>query len=87
MPTKCVRWSYGPNLSTRKRIWHRDEQYFHYLTKWVHALHAISRTTNEACQQRWAMELAQAADRAFVYEVEPDLSNRMYWKMSVDLGR
>lgn len=58
--------------------WERDGQYFHYLTKWMHAL-------AQAGQPRWATELADAAHRRFVHEVRG--RKRMYWKMSIDLGR
>ena len=61
--------------------WDRDGQYFHYLTKWMHALARIAHATNDERYRRWAVELAQTAHRAFVHP------QGMYWKMSVDLSR
>ena len=61
--------------------WERDGQYFHYLTKWMHALERMSQATGDERYRRWAIELAQAAHRAFVHP------QGMYWKMSVDLSR
>lgn len=65
--------------------WDRDGQYFHYLTRWMHALDLMARDTGEARYGRWARELAQTAHRAFV--VEGPGGPRMVWKMSVDLSR
>ena len=64
-----------------RREWDRDGQYFHYLTRWMHALHQVSRATSEERFEQWARELAEAAERAFVKD------GRMVWKMSVDLSR
>lgn len=65
--------------------WERDGQYFHYLTKWMHALDQVARVTGEARYHLWACELAKAAWRAFVYS--SDGGPRMYWKLSIDLTR
>jgi hypothetical protein len=65
--------------------WERDGQYFHYLTKWMHALDQVSRVTGESRYSLWARELAEAAWRAFVHA--SDGGRRMYWKMSIDLTR
>jgi len=65
--------------------WERDGQYFHYLTKWMHALDQVSRVTGEARYNLWARELAEAAWRAFVHA--SDGGRHMYWKMSIDLAR
>jgi hypothetical protein len=54
--------------------WERDGQYFHYLTKWMHAL-------DQAGHVEEARELARAAHRAFLRD------GRMVWKMSIDLSR
>lgn len=62
--------------------WDRDGQYYHYLTKWMHALNCVSRVTGDPAYWRWAMDLARAAHRSFRYGKE-----RMYWKMSIDLSR
>jgi hypothetical protein len=67
--------------------WDRDGQYFHYLTKWMHALDQVTRVTGDPTFTRWARELAATAHRAFVYEPRPGAGKRMYWKMSVDLTR
>lgn len=65
--------------------WDRDGQYFHYLTKWMHALDHASRATREPVFNVWARELAVAAHRAFTYG--PPGDRRMFWKLSIDLSR
>ncbi|HEX2685162.1 MAG TPA: hypothetical protein VHN14_01020 [Kofleriaceae bacterium] len=65
--------------------WDRDGQYFHYLTKWMHALDQAARVTGDGKLAAWARELADTAHRRFVYESRG--SRRMYWKMSIDLMR
>jgi hypothetical protein len=65
--------------------WDRDGQYFHYLTKWMHALDQVSRATREPRFNLWARELASAAYRAFT-SAAPG-GRRMAWKMSIDLTR
>jgi len=67
--------------------WDRDGQYFHYLTKWMHALNRVSGETGDDRCLQWAAELAIAAHRAFVQEVRPGGPKRMAWKMSIDLSR
>lgn len=64
--------------------WDRDGQYFHYLTKWMHALDQLARWTGDCTYNVWARELAQTAHRAFVYGGPG--RRRMYWKLSVDLS-
>jgi hypothetical protein len=64
--------------------WERDGQYFHYLTKWMHALHRLGRATDESRFLRWARELGDAAHRTFVHR---NGGKRVYWKMSIDLSR
>jgi hypothetical protein len=66
--------------------WDQDGQYYHYLTKWMHALNRMSRVTGNPEYTRWAIELAQAAHSAFTYRT-PQGTRRMYWKMSIDLSR
>ena len=66
--------------------WDRDGQYFHYLTKWMHALDQVSRSTGQPRFNTWARELAEAAHRAFTTG-PPGRGRRMAWKMSVDLSR
>ncbi len=65
--------------------WERDGQYFHYLTKWMHALDQTARWTGNASFNVWACELADVAHRAFAYGPRKD--RRMRWKVSVDLSR
>ncbi len=67
--------------------WDRDGQYFHYLTKWMHALARTSDMTRDPTYRCWAMELAKAAHRSFIYRPAPDATPRMHWKMSIDLSR
>jgi len=69
------------------REWDRDGQYFHYLTKWMHALDQVTRWTGNAQYREWARELARTAHRAFTYAAPGGHGRRMYWKMSVDLSR
>jgi hypothetical protein len=64
--------------------WERDGQYFHYLTKWMHALCRVAAVTGKAQYNTWALELAQAAYRGFL--VPAAGGERLYWKMSIDLS-
>lgn len=66
--------------------WDRDGQYFHYLTKWMHALNRVSTVTKDPVYKRWAIELAKTAHAKFTYASFPDSPMRMYWKMSIDLS-
>jgi hypothetical protein len=65
--------------------WERDGQYFHYLTKWMHALDQVARWTRQAQFNAWARELAEVAHAAFSYASQG--GRRMVWKMSTDLQR
>lgn len=78
----------GPNepLDPREE-WDRDGQYFHYLTKWMHALHQASRATGNPVYLHWAMEMGRTILPKFAYRAGPDGPWRMYWKMSIDLSR
>lgn len=67
--------------------WERDGQYFHYLTRWMHALACMARATGEARFLEWAVDLATAAHAAFVVTDPRDGRRRMHWKMSIDLRR
>ncbi len=67
--------------------WDRDGQYYHYLTKWMHALNRVSRLTRDATYDIWAVELAKTAHARFIYVPPFSGQKRMYWKMSVDLSR
>jgi hypothetical protein len=64
--------------------WDRDGQYFHYLTKWIHALRRLSHASGDSRFATWARELADAARRTFVHG---GARKRMHWKMSIDLAR
>ena len=67
--------------------WDRDGQYFHYLTKWMHALDLVARSTRDSRFSRWARELAARAHAAFSYAPPGGERPRLYWKMSIDLSR
>jgi len=67
--------------------WERDGQYYHYLTKWMHALDCVSRVTGEADCIVWALELAKTAHGRFTSIPHRGGSKRMAWKMSIDLSR
>jgi hypothetical protein len=83
----------GKELNERKpsdpiderKEWIQDGQYFHYLTKWMHALYCMGDATGDAVYSRWAVELAKAAYRGFVHTT-PSGSRYMHWKMSIDLS-
>lgn len=66
--------------------WDRDGQYYHYLTKWMHALTKVSLVTGNSVYTKWAMELAKKAHAGFIYIPSPKERKRMYWKMSIDLS-
>lgn len=67
------------------REWDRDGQYYHYLTRWIHALTRLYRATGDEGHARRALDLAGAAHAGFVFPT--DAGPRMHWKMSVDLSR
>ena len=67
--------------------WDRDGQYFHYLTKWMHALDQVTRSTGQPLFTAWARELAHVAHHAFTYAPRGGGPKRMYWKLSIDLSR
>lgn len=78
----------GPAEPMDERLeWERDGQYFHYLTKWMHALDQLARATGQALFNGWARELAEVAHRAFVYSPPQGGARRMRWKLSIDLSR
>ena len=47
--------------------WDQDGQYYHYLTKWMHALYCMSKVTQNSVYNKWGIELAQSAHKSFVY--------------------
>ncbi|MBA7708385.1 hypothetical protein ES703_117283 [subsurface metagenome] len=67
--------------------WDRDGQYYHYLTKWMHALNRMSRVTADTTYNTWAIELAKTAHTKFTYVPSSGGQKCMYWKMSIDLTR
>ncbi|OPL12139.1 MAG: hypothetical protein AVO38_03675 [delta proteobacterium ML8_D] len=67
--------------------WDRDGQYYHYLTKWMHALNRVSRIAEDYTYNIWAIELAKTAHACFTYVPLSGGRRRMYWKMSIDLSR
>ena len=67
--------------------WDQDGQYFHYLTKWMHALNRVSQVTGKSIYNQWALELAIVAHAAFTYIASTGGTQRMFWKMSIDLSR
>ena len=78
----------GPDQPLDERLeWERDGQYFHYLTKWMHALDQVTHTTGQPGFNLWARELAKTAFDAFTYLPSPKRPRRMVWKMSIDLTR
>jgi hypothetical protein len=64
--------------------WERDGQYFHYLTKWMHALSRAAAVTGNADFHAWAVELAETACAGFA--VAAGDAKRLCWKMSIDLS-
>lgn len=66
--------------------WDQDGQYYHYLTKWMHALHNATISTGDPVYNKWAMELARTAHNSFTYNPTSSGRKRMYWKMSIDLS-
>ena len=66
--------------------WDRDGQYYHYLTRWMHALNRVSRVTGGSTYNMWALELAKTAHDRFTYVPSSSGQKRTYWKMSIDLS-
>ena len=67
--------------------WDQDGQYYHYLTKWMHALNRVALVSGNLQYNRWALELAKSAHSGFTYTLPNLQTKRMYWKMSIDLSR
>ena len=77
----------GPDAPIDDRLeWDRDGQYYHYLTKWMHALNQASSTTKNPDYGRWAIELAKTAYAKFTCGPSSN-QKRMYWKMSIGISR
>ena len=73
-------------MDTRQE-WDRDGQYFHYLTKWMHALQRMTYVTREDCFHRWAVELAITALQKFIHANIHNHQKWIPWKLSIDLTR
>ena len=67
--------------------WDRDGQYFHYLTKWMHALCRAAFVTSDPAYVAQALELGAAAFNGFVQRSASGDVVGIYWKMSTDLSR
>jgi hypothetical protein len=67
--------------------WDRDGQYFHYLTKWMHALCRVAVITGHRAHTQEALELAEAAFKGFARKSASGDVIGIYWKMSTDLSR
>jgi hypothetical protein len=65
--------------------WDRDGQYFHYLTKWMHALCQATFFVGDA--PRWVVELGRVAFEGFAHRSGSGEVVGVYWKMSTDLSR
>jgi hypothetical protein len=74
-------------MPDERQEWDRDGQYYHYLAKWMHALHRVSIVTGHSVYNQWAVELAKTAHAHFTYTSGRSGEKRMYWKMSIDLSR
>jgi hypothetical protein len=70
-----------------QREWDRDGQYYHYLTKWMHALSLAGRVLGNPVYGTWTVELARTAHARFTYLPPQSTRKKMYWKMSIDLTR
>jgi hypothetical protein len=67
--------------------WERDGQYYHYLTKWMHALNCTAEVARDPTYTRWAIELAKTAHSRFTFASPLGGRKRICWKMSIDLSR
>jgi hypothetical protein len=67
--------------------WDRDGQYFHYLTKWMHALCQAAFVMHNHEYARWAGDLALTAFKKFMRRSGSGKPIGAYWKMSTDLSR
>src|SRR5262249_4136318 len=67
--------------------WDRDGQYFHYLTKWMHALCQAAFVMRSHEYTRWAGDLALTAFKRFMRRSSSGKPIGVYWKMSTDLSR
>lgn len=85
----------GKKLNERSRTdpfdekleWDRDGQYYHYLTKWMHALNCVSVVLADPSYNNWAREFAKSVHPRFIFTHPADGRKYLYWKMSIDLSR
>ncbi len=75
------------NQSMSDWKWDRDGQYFHYLTKWMHALCRAAFVAGDPVYLVRALELGAAAFNGFVQRSASGDVVGIYWKMSTDLSR
>ena len=76
-----------PNEPPNERLeWDQDGQYYHYLTKWMHALNCVSQATRDPTYTGWAIEMAKTIHAKFTYAPRYGGRKRMYWKMNIDLS-
>ncbi len=78
LPERAATEPWDPDLE-----WERDGQYFHYLTKWAHALDRTTQSTGRSVFHLWACELMETAYGSFTHGNAN--APRMYWKLSIDL--
>lgn len=67
--------------------WDRDGQYYHYLTKWMHALGRMAAVLGDERFATLAIELGRAAHRGFLQPASSGRPAHLAWKMSIDLSR
>ncbi|MFP8488826.1 hypothetical protein ACKGJO_06965 [Gracilimonas sp. Q87] len=66
-----------------RKEWDRDGQYYHYHTRWIHALLQASENLDIKEWKQHAVELSLAG-RHFLQKTDGRF--HLYWKMSVDLS-
>lgn len=82
LPERSVGEPYDPRAE-----WDRDGQYYHYLARWMLALHAVHQATGAPYFHRWAVELADRAQAGFRRRLSGTEGVFLVWKMSIDLSR
>ncbi|HII07522.1 MAG TPA: hypothetical protein HA349_09485 [Methanotrichaceae archaeon] len=76
-----------PNEPPNERLeWDQDGQYYHYLTKWMHALNCAGQAVKDPIYTKWAIELAKTIHSRFTFAPHYGGRKRIYWKMSIDLS-
>jgi hypothetical protein len=78
----------GPDEAQDARLeWERDGQYYHYSTRWMHALARCARCGGHERHLVWALELAIATHAGFLRPARGPGPPQLAWKMSIDLSR